>query len=344
MNYNIDSIIHSKDDKSLLNLWQSNVDSNFKNRLHWVYNESPCEGVITIIARNAEDAVIGCASCFSNKIKLKQQEYKYGVAFDFIVHENFRLFGPAIKLQKNLVEKIECENYEFILAFPNKASYKIFERVGYQKLGEARVYVKLIDCSRKINIKNRILKYILAKTINVSLNIIDYLHGLTLNKNYTLEYIDNFELCDLSMVPDNSGLFLLNKDKSYLNWRYVYYKGYDYKIVCLKDGSTGVSKGYCVYFIKDGIVNIVDIFVANNMSYIKEIIIRLANNLRSSNVFTISVMYLGRKEVINTLNQCQFVERADVRNCYIYFNKNDMDYSVFMDVSKWTLFDADMDL
>lgn len=338
------------DKDSIEALWADNVASNFSDRYPWIYKKSPYGEPLTILAEDVESqTVIGCASIFPHVIIYKNKRYKYGIAYDFIVHEKHRVFGPAIKLQKQLVELALEKDYQFILGFPNKAAQGVIKRVGYSELGKANSYSKILNASGKI--KNKIgagyIGVIVSAVVNFALALFDRSKTMVLSRDYALHDVMEFDgkVDDMNL---SGGIDRIEPEKNYqyLNWRYVDYMGHGYKIVRLMNEKNNKMAGYCVYYIIGTVAVIVDIKLDNLKHTYNELMVRLVMKLRNQGISSMSLMYLGDPDFLKCIKSSLFIKRPETRDCYIYMKGTFKEEcgEIASNLNNWKMLDADMDL
>jgi len=90
-----------------------------------------------VVARSEDGAVVGVAALHPSRMLVDGEPRPVVVAGDFAVAESLRGFGPALPLQRRLVEEIEPA---FVLAFglPNPPARAVLKRVGYRDIGRFR--------------------------------------------------------------------------------------------------------------------------------------------------------------------------------------------------------------
>ena len=141
MSYSIRVADVISDKDAILSLWNNNLQLISEDRFHWIYNLNPLKPVQCWIAGvdgNGESA--GTVSLFPREVLIAGRRVKSGIPGYFAVKKQHRVLGPAVLLQRAVVNACSAGGFEFIYACPNKAAEAAFSRTGYRDLGAIGVY------------------------------------------------------------------------------------------------------------------------------------------------------------------------------------------------------------
>src|SRR5688572_2793619 len=141
---------------ALVKLWTENLSDRAMGqvageRLRWIYGENPNGPSRTMLAvETNSQAVIGCGSYFPWNKWVDGKMMRVGTLNDFAVHKDHRVAGAAIAIQRALATGSKAAGFDFITGYPNKNSVLLFDRIGYQRLGDCYHWVKPLRTAYKI--------------------------------------------------------------------------------------------------------------------------------------------------------------------------------------------------
>ena len=151
LNYMLKGIEPSKDREALINFWEKNLKKYFSGRFEWFYKDNPAGEPLGTLAYDREKKIIGHGSICLRRIYFKGLYLKVGIASDFLVDEKYRVFGPALPIQKANLNFVHSKQVDFIYVFPNQASKAVFHRLGYKQIGTAISYNKILVHKQKLS-------------------------------------------------------------------------------------------------------------------------------------------------------------------------------------------------
>jgi len=198
-----DAIQEHKED--IVKLRERNLSLYFKNRFEWLYYKNPYGTTKTWLAAESDkNRVIACGSVYPRKLFMDKDELRLGIAIDFAVDKEFRVFGPALKIQRHIIKHLNNSNLDVIFALPDKAAKGVFRRAGYLEISKASTFIKILRSSNKIHKFLRIsfLTNIISSLLDYFLMAYDLLEFRFLNvqpmhieqSNYFDERVD--KLCE----------------------------------------------------------------------------------------------------------------------------------------------------
>ena len=343
----LNSNTHKKD---IIDLWKGYLKKYFDGRYEWLYKWNPHGETRTVLAfSERQDDIAGCCSIIPRPLFLKGKIIPAGIAVDFIVHENHRTFGPAIKLQRANFSDDNIADFEIVLAFPNKAAKGPIIRVGCKQLGSSSLFTKILKTENKLvkYIKIQFLRKAIGAIFDVVLNIADHLKVFSRSSKWDTEVLSDFDnRFDAFWSKVQGNLIIADRRAQCLNWRYTRNRNDTFKVFSLCDKNSKVLKGYIVYFIKEKVANIEDMFAANEEDEWFDLIYEFSLQMRNQRVEAICVTYFGNKFLHRIFKRLYFFEKKDFRNVFIYLNKNvsASDRETALNPDNWCLFDGDLDL
>jgi hypothetical protein len=94
----------NKDD--ILPILKRNLNIASMQRYDWNYKNCPYGNARCWLAK-CENSYVGSAAIFPRKIIIKGEPMYAGIAGDFAVDKNHRAYGPALKLQKEILSQLK---------------------------------------------------------------------------------------------------------------------------------------------------------------------------------------------------------------------------------------------
>ncbi|EYF02197.1 GNAT family N-acetyltransferase [Chondromyces apiculatus] len=138
-------------------LWRDNLaegevtEELVARRMRWFHEENPAGAARTWIGlHGAERDVIGCASFYPRVTQVAGQRLLAGILGDFAVDKAHRIAGAAMAIQRAIAQGAREAGAEILYAFPNRASFPIFQRCGYAKVTDAVMWVKPLTAAYKL--------------------------------------------------------------------------------------------------------------------------------------------------------------------------------------------------
>lgn len=143
---------------TLARLWRENLaepgldDDLVERRMRWFHEENPAGPARTWMGYHGpEREVIGSGSFYPRDTVVAGHKLKAGILGDFAVDKAHRIAGAAMSVQREIARAAREAGADFLYAFPNRASFPIFQRAGYKKVGEASMWVKPLTAAYKID-------------------------------------------------------------------------------------------------------------------------------------------------------------------------------------------------
>lgn len=139
------NIIQSDPEKykeTIQEFWQENLPGTPLDRIDWMQNNPSGPSVWYLAFDKENTRLVGTISIMPRKMLLRGEEICAGIVGDFMVDKKYRVFGPALNLQKLVIEKMAENGFDFMYTIPNAASISIMQRVGYSRKKKLMSFVK----------------------------------------------------------------------------------------------------------------------------------------------------------------------------------------------------------
>jgi hypothetical protein len=311
------------DKEEIVNLLIKNMKGQTKNTYEWNYEKNPYGNAICWCARDeSSDSLVGSAAYFPRKVFLKGGPVNAAIAADFVVNEEHRVYGPALKLQREGHSKLKENGFRLVYGVPNDLGRLFFFRIGYKKMGKIDTFIKIIKTQRLS--KGYLLQSLPqtkgSKVINpiltskISLKVIDFIVKLRskerrhkkMNK-YSVETPKFFdERFDVFWKKAKNQFDIIGERSStFLNWRYIESPLQEYKIFCIKDGKENIE-GYVVYYFKDNRYYVVDMLFSNRNDALNSLLAEFSLYARANEIGAIIIHYLGNSIFENRIKDYNF--------------------------------------
>lgn len=336
------------DKKNILPILQRNLDIASSKRYNWNYKFCPYGKALCWIAKfESSDLFVGSASLFPRRLLINEEPTYGAIAGDFAIDKNHRGFGPAFKLQREILSKVNEYGYNFLYGIPNELSRAFFLRIGYKKIGNFNRYIKLLKTE---NVPSEYLSgYLRSK---IFLKIIDFINGIFSKEKriknefgYSIEMPIRFdERFDILWKKASKQFNIIGERSSrFLNWRYKQSSTYDYKIFCILNDKKELV-GYLVYFVKENIVHLVDMLFLLSDDLINFLLAKFIIHIKSKGIGAIVVRYMGNDYVDRKLKEFNFFLTKKDDSIVVLYAVNLLYKSYLLDETNWYFFVGDSDI
>lgn len=121
-----------------------------ESRFRKYYERNPLGAPRFALARPAGGGPpIGMGALFPIRLRVDGQAVAAAVAGDFAVAPAHRVLGPALAIQRALLDGIE-ERFAFVVGVPNTGADPVFRRLGYRQLARRTLFVKVLRTERAL--------------------------------------------------------------------------------------------------------------------------------------------------------------------------------------------------
>ena len=329
-------------------LWKSSLQNIPARRYSWFYEQNPYAEPITVLAATDTSAVVGNCSIYHRNIILDRSKVRMGIASDFAVDEKHRVFGPALKMQRLLVDEALKKECSFLFAFPNNNSRGLFERVGYERLGELQSGIKVLKSRRWVERKteNRFFNYLISPIIDFAFACYDWLlYGLYSRKCIIRPgFAPGKDYDKLWDQAHKTYSIVGEKTSRYLKWRYTDNPAKDYQFINAYDKG-GILRGFMVFSFKAKQVVLEEIFAEHHdKNTVEALLSAFIATMRKQDFEQIIFGYLGDNWIIRILKKHFFFIRSENRLCLILTKAKGKDKEYLFKADHWFLFESEMDI
>ena len=324
--------------KDILQFWDDYLPGTPHTRFDWMQNNPAGPPVWFLAIDTDSENLLGTVSVMPRKFVLNGTVIRAGIIGDYMVHRNHRVFGPALQLQKMVIEKMSDIGFNFIYSVPNAYSLKVLEKVGYKQISKLCCLVKPLK-----------VEYYLGKYANIHLSkfVAPMLNGilkLLSKETYlrsdgfveeVLNINDSFDILWNAVVKQQSGL-IGDHSATYLEWRYFNNPVNKYRLLTYKDTIKKELLGYLMFAIIDGKVEIFDL-IGIDIIYAEELLKKLIAITRQENCKAIYVSFPMINPWLHRLKPYLFFDAQFDAAIYFYGKKEELN-------TEWYFFSGDRNI
>ena len=347
-------ILANQDDpehvRAIRRLWDDNLRFVAEGRYEWLYQHNPAGDTLTCLAVHEEkNEFVGTASAMRRDFHFDGEICRAGIAIDFAIDADYRVFGPALSLQRTLVEKAWDQGLDLMLGFPNLAAQGVIKRLGYRQIGSGVRFSRLIRTRGKLKevFSRRRIPAWLAAPASLALDTGLYLQdrlGPVPGEPRILSSMDELDgqWREFWQANSRQKRFQGVHGEDYVRWRYAQCPYKDYQLFALLDGEQLVA--FLVFSFADGIV-LVDDFRFRHARWVKPLFRHFWRRMRRLGHSVINVGLVASGETEKLMKEAGFIARSSPRWGGILSNpEKDRDWAGILDQGGWYITDGEIDL
>jgi hypothetical protein len=310
------------------------------DRFDWLQNnpEGSTDWLFAFDVENNELA--GMVSIMRHDLFVDGKVKHAGIIGDFMVSDKYRVFGPALQLQKAVIEYKNDVKLELLYTVPNASSLKLGIRAGYLEKIQMRHMIRPLKTELYL-LQNRNKTYI--KTLGCKI-IDNILKNLPIGKYITQkdQFIISHEI-DSSFeefwqkYKSEKDVLLGNRCKTYLDWRYCRNPVSDFTFLKYFNNESNNLLGYIVYCVSENKISIYDL-VAHESKYIDVMLKKLIYNAYNDGCQAIYIRLSKTNPVIHKLKKFMFMDAKDDISVLIFDDKKDYIYD------DWLIYESDRNI
>lgn len=126
------------DRETVLSIWHGNLgeQAHMRAKYEWFYLRCPFGAPVLQLLRHVpDDDIAGTCAAGRRRMLWRGGDLQAGVLVDLAVRAEHRSLGPALAMQKGLIQA-SLEQVGFVYGFPNARATAIFRRLGARKLAD----------------------------------------------------------------------------------------------------------------------------------------------------------------------------------------------------------------
>jgi hypothetical protein len=282
-------------------------------RFDWMYHQNPAGKAHAWIAtEQGSREFVGMASAFPRRARVGGCIVLGWVLGDFCVADKYRSLGPALQLQRAVVDESMAERIAFFYDFPSMSMTAIYQRLKVTGV------TRMIRLARPLRL-DRQIQYVfrgpgLARWIspvgtalfNLTLPRVQKVADVTIGihrEPYGDEYTELAET-----VGERYGS-CLERTAAYLNWRYSDQAGTRHVMMTARRGTRLIA--YTVFHRTDDNAEIVDLFGIEDFPVFQYLIAMAVRELRRQGTMTVSVPIITSHPWIEVFRKVGFNDREE---------------------------------
>lgn len=301
--------------------WKEYLPGTPSSRLEWM-DDNPAGSAIWLFAIEEKSGELaGTISLFPKDLFINGKSIKVAVVGDFMLHNKFRVFGPALDLLKGAKEYLEQGVFDFLYTIPNPLSQKIAERVGFRPAHKLQSLVCPQQCDFLIKRYAGIFPVkVFEKPLLFSLKL--FSRATYARCRGVFEEIDwkdkqlFGEFCQ--RLRENSEIIMQgNYDLSYLDWRYLQNPEFDFQIFTFKKQPGGDILGLFVFVLGRDRLQLYDMAVVDDNTV--PAIISMINDVCSKeNLGGVYFSISENHRLLPMVKKCCFLDTKDKAEIYTF--------------------------
>lgn len=303
----------TKDRDKLLHIWKGSLGSsnNLGEKYDWAYSENALGIPLIFLLHHApSSACVGVTSVAQRNFQTAGQQLRAGLLFDLAVESRHRTLYPALLLQQTTLD-IGLRDFVFLYGFPNKSAVPVVARVGYVKLGEVARFVRFL---RTRQLLNKYLPNPFHRLVSPAVDWLLLAYYRVKNKckhRRVAEWLDTPDerFDQLWQRVDTRNCIIGVRDSAFLRWRFSEHPGHTYRFFAMHTANKEKLVGYAVCETRGDTLCVLDFFAENWEQELRCLFQRLFQTAFQQGYTSVSVEFMGQKQVANALCRVGMVAR-----------------------------------
>ena len=304
----------------ILEFWEKYLPGTPFARFEWLANNPAGPTIWLFAIEKKTGKLAGTISLFPKDLFYHQKKIKTAILGDFMLHEKFRVFGPALDLIKAAVAFKERGEFDFLYTIPNPQSRKIAQRVGFNSAGKIYSMMHPLQCDL---IMEKYLGHLPAKILRIpaslALNLCSRTTYVTHNRTFMYETdwneldIDNF----CSNIRIKNRVMTGDCGRAYLRWRYGENPESEFRILCCRQHEGGPIKGLSVFSVHESRMELFDIMAVAD-KFILMMLKKIESIAKNTKCRGIYFSVHENNPLLPLIRSCCFFDTKDMAEIYVY--------------------------
>ncbi|MBI5588796.1 MAG: hypothetical protein HY889_10600 [Deltaproteobacteria bacterium] len=322
----------------IVRFWQEYLPGTPPERFDWM-RTNPAGPAIWFFAIDEKTSTLaGAISLMPKDILVNGRPMRAGIMGDYMIGSRYRVFGPALDLQRAVTKDFSDLGFSFIYTVPNQASIKIIERMGFVEVLRLRTLVKPVKALPYLK------KYVNPAVARLTAPVAELAMKIRSRETYVasdgvfeeVEEADGrFDRFWRDFKADHMGV-TGEQGSSYLQWKYFNNPVKNFRILaCVEDGDGGLL-GYICFAVNNDKMEIHDI-VAREERHADKLLKQLIIKAGRERCKYISIMLSEKSPWVKRLKAFLFLDANSHASVYCY---GDMDAVA----EKWHFFEGERNI
>lgn len=292
----------------ILDFWDKYLPGTPPARFEWLGSGNPAGPAVWFFALDNNNEVAGMISIMPKDVIVSGKTLRAGIIGDYVIHEKYRVFGPNLLLLKSALAGMGGMGFNFLYTVPNAQSELIIKRAGAQKVGSFKNFVK------PLNAKHYLSKYVgpasqrlIAPFINAGLKMLSR-ETYTLSSGFLAEdpRLDE-SLDELWDGVRNRFNMAGDRGSAFLKWKYLKNPLHLFRVLTLKERRGGSLKGFIIFNMEQGRLNIHDILAIDKAS-VNELLKGIVRTGRRENCISVNIEIFDTNPLLPTFTSFGFFD------------------------------------
>jgi GNAT superfamily N-acetyltransferase len=259
-------------------------------RFDWLYKRNPQGQVRVWLAIDEGHELVGTAAAFPRRLYIGQEEKTGWVFGDFCVSDRHRSLGPAVALQRALLEAADSNGISVSYDFPSTAMTAVYKRLKIEPMAQMVRMAKILRVDREVHkrLGNTPPAKVLSSIGNVFLQVTS--SRSRVDRNIKMCLLESKCGLEFDALAERLGArfgLCVYRSSDYLNWRYLENPYKTHQLMTAKrDGSL---LGFAVLSQSDADGEIVDIFGEDSFGLPGLLIGEIVELFRGRGASTVSI-------------------------------------------------------
>jgi hypothetical protein len=281
-------------------------------RFDWLYKRNPHGQVRVWLAFEGNSQLVGTAAAFPRRAYMAQEQKEAWVFGDFCVSDRYRSLGPAIALQRQLLQAASANRVFVSYDFPSPAMAAVYKRLKIEPASRMIRLAKMLRMDRKAPkwLRDGMLGGVLTSAGNAFLRVTSCRGSI----DPTIETSLVKGKCgsEFDALADNETKkfgFCVQRSSDYLNWRYLEnpYKAHEI-MTATREGNL---LAYVIFSQSGQDGELVDLFGVDDDSVIGRLINEVVELFRCRDAITVSAELIAAHPWRRVFKKFGFYPRED---------------------------------
>jgi GNAT superfamily N-acetyltransferase len=325
----------------ILRVWEESLPSATADHYTWVYERNPFGPVSTWVLE-ADDDVVGTATVMPRTLIGMGRRWRAGVTVDFAVAAGHRTVGPALMLQKALLQACRDEGFDVIYGFPVQAASRVQSRAGFTALGRAAELRKTLRSADALTHRFGAMARVAAPFVDAALRIADVLQRPSPRAPYRFAELSTFDARFDDFWDRLRHTMPLTSDRTsaYLNWRYAQCPHDAYHTLVMESSTGDRIHGFAVWSVRHGEFLIADVIAEDAAALMSA----LVDRARSLGATAMSSRSFGAALLTDVQRHCGFKLGESGRDAVMFVPAGGECAQRLADRGNWYLLRGDTDV
>lgn len=161
-----------RDRDDVMTIWHGNLGTGerFGAKYDWFYLSCPWgDPELQLLRHEPTRQYVGAATIGPRRMLWQGREIRAGVLVDLVVNAQHRSLGPALMLQRSVLERA-MHSFDMVYGFPNPRALPVVRRAGYTRLADMERWSRVL---RHAPYLERLMPRALARPLGALLDAFD---------------------------------------------------------------------------------------------------------------------------------------------------------------------------